>query len=246
MTNKKYVLQKNKSITILGKKLFRIKALISIPSSLPPVEIGDEGGYVESEKNLSFENRAWIHDDAKVFGSAVIYGDAHVSDNALVYDNATIDDTGRAENNAKVYGDASVYGNGWVLENAEVYGRAQVYDNARIFGKAKIYDFGTVNGKAKIFGNNEITRRIVTMDGVCGHSVAMYGKFLQIDTCLRTFEEWGEVFKRKACKGWDGEENYFNIVFESQEYTGIMRKKQYEDIKAVYRLCKDLHERGVG
>ena len=73
-----------------GKKLFRIKALISFGS----VEAGELGGYVEKEDNLAQDGDAWVCDDAWVYGDARVYGDAEVYGNARVY------------GNAEVYGDA--------------------------------------------------------------------------------------------------------------------------------------------
>ena len=73
-----------------GKKLFRIKALISFGS----VEAGELGGYVEKEDNLAQDGDAWVYGDARV------YGDAWVCGNARVYGNA------RVCGDAKVCGDA--------------------------------------------------------------------------------------------------------------------------------------------
>ena len=50
----------------LGRKLFRIKALISFGN----VRAGDMGGYIEKEENLSQSGNAWVSGDAKVFGNA--------------------------------------------------------------------------------------------------------------------------------------------------------------------------------
>jgi len=49
-----------------GKKLFRIKALISFGS----VEAGELGGYVEKEDNLAQTGNAWVSGDARVSGDA--------------------------------------------------------------------------------------------------------------------------------------------------------------------------------
>ena len=76
-------------------KLFRIKALISFGD----VTIGDIGGYIEKEKNLSQTGEAWVYDNARV------YGDAEVFDNARVY------------GEAQVYGDARVSGKARVSGN---------------------------------------------------------------------------------------------------------------------------------
>lgn len=47
-------------VTFLGKKLFRIKALISFGN----VEEGELGGYVEKEENLSNDGNAWVYGNA--------------------------------------------------------------------------------------------------------------------------------------------------------------------------------------
>ena len=61
-----------------GKKLFRIKALISFGS----VEAGELGGYVEKEDNLAQDGDAWVYGDARVCGDAWVYGNAEVCGNA--------------------------------------------------------------------------------------------------------------------------------------------------------------------
>jgi len=67
-----------------GKKLFRIKALISFGS----VEAGELGGYVEKEDSLAQDGDAWVYgdawvcDNARVCGDARVYGDAEVCGNA--------------------------------------------------------------------------------------------------------------------------------------------------------------------
>ena len=61
-----------------GKKLFRIKALISFGS----VEAGELGGYVEKEDNLAQDGDAWVYGDARVDGDAWVCGNAEVCGNA--------------------------------------------------------------------------------------------------------------------------------------------------------------------
>ena len=55
-----------------GKKLFRIKALISFGS----VEAGELGGYVEKEDNLAQDGDAWVYGNAWVCGNARVCGNA--------------------------------------------------------------------------------------------------------------------------------------------------------------------------
>ena len=80
---KKFELTTNTQM-FLGKKLFQIKALISFGD----VEVGELGGYIEKEENLSQTGDAWVSDDACVSGNARVSGDARVSDDACVSDNA--------------------------------------------------------------------------------------------------------------------------------------------------------------
>ena len=75
---KKFELTAESKINIFGKKLFRIKALISFGS----VEEGETGGWVEKEDNLSQSGNAWVS------GNAEVSGNARVSDNARVSGNA--------------------------------------------------------------------------------------------------------------------------------------------------------------
>lgn len=75
-------------------KLYKIKALVDIPAG--DVKVGDLGGYIEKESNLSHS------------GNALVYGDARVSGNASV------------SGNAWVYGNARVSGNAWVRKKSDL------------------------------------------------------------------------------------------------------------------------------
>ena len=68
---KKYELTSECKI-FLGRKLFRIKALISFGD----VSEGDIGGYIEKEDNLAQDGDAWVSGDAEVYGDARVYGNA--------------------------------------------------------------------------------------------------------------------------------------------------------------------------
>ena len=83
MSRKKFELTTDTKV-VFGRKLFRIKALISFGN----VTAGDLGGYVEKEENLSHNGDAWVYGDAKVSGNAEVYGDAKIYGNAEVYGNA--------------------------------------------------------------------------------------------------------------------------------------------------------------
>ena len=85
-------------VTFLGKKLFRIKALVSFGD----VKEGELGGLVEKEENLDQSGNAWVYGNARISGDARVSGDAQVSGNAWVS------------------GDARVYGDAWVSGDARV------------------------------------------------------------------------------------------------------------------------------
>ena len=88
-------------VTFLGKKLFRIRALIEFGD----VKAGELGGYIEKEENLDQDGDAWV------YGNAQVYGDAQVCGNAWVYGDAWV------YGNARVYGDADyAYAHGFGSE----------------------------------------------------------------------------------------------------------------------------------
>lgn len=102
------------------------------------VKVGDKGGWIEKESNLSQENGAWVYDEAKVFGNAWVCSEAQVFEHAKVFGNAWVCE------HAQVYGDARIYGDARVFEYARVYDDANVGDNAVVRGYARI------RGNAKI------------------------------------------------------------------------------------------------
>lgn len=62
-------------INAFGIKLLQIKCTRKIKHA----DVGDLGGYIEKEDNLSGD--AWVSGDAKVSGNAQVSGDAKVSNN---------------------------------------------------------------------------------------------------------------------------------------------------------------------
>jgi hypothetical protein len=61
--------------------LHRIRATVAFGI----VEVGDLGGWIEKEENLSHEGKAWVCGDAEVWGNAKVCGDAEVWGNAKVF-----------------------------------------------------------------------------------------------------------------------------------------------------------------
>ena len=61
--------------------LHRIRATVAFGI----VEVGDLGGWIEKEENLSHEGKAWVCGDAKVCGDAEVWGNAKVCGDAKVF-----------------------------------------------------------------------------------------------------------------------------------------------------------------
>ena len=157
---KKFELTAESKINIFGKKLFRIKALISFGD----VEEGETGGWIEKEENLEQSSGdAWVYGNAEVSGNARVsgdarvYGDAEVSGNARVSGDAWVYGNAEVSGNAWVSGNARVSGNAWVSGDAEVSGNARVSGNAEVSGNARVSGDAWVYGDARVSGNAEVS-----------------------------------------------------------------------------------------
>ena len=100
-TMKHFKLRTDLTIKVGVKTLYRIEATKEITKFC--VKVGDLGGYIEKEDNLSGD--AWLSEDARVYGNALVSEYACVSGNACVY------------GDAEVYGKAEVYGDKIEKEN---------------------------------------------------------------------------------------------------------------------------------
>lgn len=135
--------------------LHRIKAVVEFRL----VKVGDLGGWIEKEENLSHEENAWVYGNAKVYGDAWVCG------------------------NAKVYGDAKVCGNAEVYGDAKVYGDAEVCGNAWICGSAKVFSTDHVLVIGAIGSRNDFTTFFRDKDNEitvkCGCFLGKIDKFLE-------------------------------------------------------------------
>ena len=178
MMDKKYKLT-DEAIQHCGKTLYRIEALINFND----VKIGDKGGFIESEANLSHESYCWVYNDAKVFGNACVYelarvfnkaevsGDAKVHGCAIIenraivgwkaeiYDSASVSECAVVTGYAKVYGCSAIVGNACIKDNSVVYGTACIKGFVNVMGKARIHGYVTVKDCVTIGGNSHILGR---------------------------------------------------------------------------------------
>ena len=66
--------------------LHRIRATVAFGI----VEVGDLGGWIEKEENLSHEGKAWVWGNAEVCGDAKVWGNAEVWGTAEVCGDAKV------------------------------------------------------------------------------------------------------------------------------------------------------------
>ncbi len=114
-----------KTIISNGKTLRLIQAM----EDFGVVRVGQYGGYIEDERNLSHDGGCWVYGGAEVSGNAKVSGQAEVI------------------NDAKVYGNAEISGNAIVGDFSEVF------DNAKVYGDAELRDRVKVGGNAEVSGN---------------------------------------------------------------------------------------------
>lgn len=174
---KKYRMLDEESMVIDGHKLYRIESL----RNFDDVKIGDKGGYIESEMNLSHSGFCWIYDDAVAFErarvrsgaklrhTASVRGFAEISQKAVltdyaeaidrvkIYGCAKLSENVHACKSAVIYGQAAISGGSLITEAALVCGDAEVRDAmvcgfSRIYGSAKVRN-ARISGAAEICGN---------------------------------------------------------------------------------------------
>ena len=147
---KKYRLT-DETIEFNGVKLYRIEAL----KDFGDVKKGEQGGFVQSEKNLSQFENCWICDDAKA------YGDSFVAENAVLLDFAQICDDAIATGYSRIYNRAFVHQRAMITGRAIIRNGASVGGNAAVVGEAKVIEFSKVEGSSIVNGHAEISDAII-------------------------------------------------------------------------------------
>lgn len=152
MTNQKY------EITDIAHEkypfLHRIRALRDIGSE---VKAGDLGGFVESERNLSYKpgDDAWIFNDAISAGTACVDRGSSLRDRAVACDSAYISHESVMLGDTRAEDDAYVRG-ATLMKNARVSGTSMILQSQNT-GKAPILSghctvYGTVIGDVRVTG----------------------------------------------------------------------------------------------
>lgn len=148
----KYELLATDLIDESGCPMFRIKALRDFGN----IKVGDLGGYVSGEHNLSHEGNAWIADEAQASSRARVYGDALLADRARISDEAQLYETAQARGDVRIGGNTQIYGRAHISECVTVSDNAQIFDDARIRGTIRIRGDAWIFARAEMFGDGDV------------------------------------------------------------------------------------------
>ena len=111
--NTKYKVRKDISKTFRGKTIYRIEAL----KDFADVKIGDLGGWVERELNLSDKGNCWIYDNSIIGGFANVCDHAEIGGNSKIKDNVTIGDKTKTTDYVIIKDDATISANIILMDN---------------------------------------------------------------------------------------------------------------------------------
>lgn len=104
------------------------------------VSLGELGGWIEHEDNLSHEGNCFVKQEAMVFGNAKVIQNAWIFANSIVKDNAIIKNDAVLDEEVVVGADTVVAGHAWIGGDSTVYFYQNVEDDnmENIFGKTEI------------------------------------------------------------------------------------------------------------
>lgn len=152
---KKYELIKESETILMGREVFRVKALKNFGN----VNAGDVGGWVCSENNLSQEGDCWIYDDAKCLDNSRVYDNAKMYDNSIMfgnsvmYDKAKMFDKSIMCNNAEMCGNATMYDSSIMYDNSKMFNNSKMYDETRMYDNAAMFNDSIIYSNSRMYGN---------------------------------------------------------------------------------------------
>jgi len=157
-----------------GSELFRIRALRRFVGARGVIDLGELGGYVQGEHNLSHEGTCWISqgiagENAKVMedafidgpgvramGDAIIKGLAVVRGAVYIQGFAVVRGKAFVGGSAIISGSAIIEGSSRVIHSAIVTGSAIVRDDTIIEGNSRIRGTSIIEGNCRVNGHRLI------------------------------------------------------------------------------------------
>ena len=140
--------------------LHRIRALRDVRED---VHVGDLGGFVQSEENLSQEGQCWVANNAVAAEESYISGDAIMWDYSCARGCAVISGKSRIGGEA-IIEDHAIVTSGYVHGNVHISGNAKIFANAVTGGTPVIMEKASVYGE--LGGEIEVHEHAVILPGV--------------------------------------------------------------------------------
>ena len=150
-------------MSIVEIKLYRIQALKTFtkPGGYNPVvHVGELGGYVESEDNLSHEGSCWLFDKARVKDGGKVLDDAIVYDKCLVSKNSIV------RGGSVVGGHCFITNQSVIIDsrlegNVIVNGHSTIHSRAYLYGEIGV-DQSNIGGLVNLIGRISVKKSKIT------------------------------------------------------------------------------------
>ena len=130
MGSRKYELT-NISMEFGIKTLYRIRAL----KDFSDVKVGDLGGWVQSEDNLSQKGECWIYDEAKCMDNARMYDNSKMFDNTEMFDDSAMYEYSVMNGYSIIFGNSEMYGDSEMHDHSRMYGDSILKDEEKLYGE---------------------------------------------------------------------------------------------------------------
>lgn len=175
MSNKKYEFVEQALFQIGNEQvtLNRIRALRQLNPHRKKdcVHIGDLGGWVESEANLSQEDNCWIDDNSIVLKNGLVKDNAYICGTSIVNDHAVVCDNALIAEHSYVTDDVIICDYASVVFKSTVRGALTLKDNVYIEQVAM--DSLWIPDEPRDEGSIELNRQIIGgslyCKGSCDH-----------------------------------------------------------------------------
>lgn len=183
-------------MSIVEIKLYRIQALKTFtkPGGYNPVvHVGELGGYVESEDNLSQQGSCWIFDKArvkdggKVLDDAIVYDKCLVSKNSIVRGRSVVGGHCFVTNqsviiDSRLEGNVIVNGHSTIHSGAYLYGeigvdQSDIGNLVNLIGRISVKK-SRITAPLELSGDYELNFDVSDPHSVIGYNVGMPGSRL--------------------------------------------------------------------
>ncbi len=132
---KKYELTSETRMLNDGTIVYRIRSLKNFKTIIDrDVKIGDLGGFLESEKNMSHDGLCWVFDEAVGCGNSCRSGNSVGYGNSVQKDNSRQIGNSRQSGKSWQFGNSVQSGDSWQSGNSRQFGNSRQSGNSWQFG----------------------------------------------------------------------------------------------------------------